>query len=65
MSDDAAHVRAQDLDRYFVPAILRVQAGEMHLGDRSAGHRGGVEFGEDFAGRTAVSFLNLRQRQPR
>ena len=63
--DDRKHVRAQDLDRDFVTAILFLQPGKVNLGDRGRSDRYRVELGKHVACRTVIRLLDLRQRQMR
>ena len=63
--DDRKHVRAQDLDRDFVTAILFLQPGEVNLGDRGRSDRYRVELGKHVARRTVIRLLDFRQRQMR
>jgi len=61
--DHAEHVRAQDLDRHLMAAILGVQFREMYLRYGRAGDRNSVELGKHLAGRSAVGFIDLLQCQ--
>ena len=46
-------------------AIFVLEAGEMHLGDRSRGDRHRVEFGKNFTCRAAIGLFDFGQRQLR
>ncbi len=63
--DDRQHVRAQDLDRDFVTAILFLQPGEVNLGDRGRSDRYRVKFGKHVVCRTVIRLLDFRQRKMR